>query len=414
MQPGFVADGRQTSLVDSLFMSTSAVCVTGLASLDVSTHFNWAGKTALMLLFQLGGLGIMLLTSSLLLMFGGRLGLRGRTLVQEQMQGLGMATVVQLTRYTLVFVFLVEMVGAVLLFTQFRHVMGTGEAWMTALFHAISAFCNCGFSTFSNNLVDYRCNEVVSFTVMALIVIGGLGVMVVSELLAKLSGQHTRSHLSLHTRLVVYSTIVLILGGALVFGICELDNPQVNSGWDIITMSLFQSVTCRTAGLNTVDLTALSQASKNLMIGLMFIGGAPGSMAGGIKVTTFALLILASIAQIRGKRFVVVHNRSIAWQRIMHAVALTMMALFTVIVTTCILNLLEDLPFDALLFEVVSALGTVGLTLDVTYHLSAASKVLLCIAMFMGRVGPLTLVTSLVAQNSDAYIRYPEGEVVIG
>lgn len=424
-RPALITD-HNNSMIDTIFLATSAVCVTGLSPLDIGSHFSRTGQVMLAVLIELGGLGIMLSTSSLLLLFGGRLGLRSRRRMQEQFQGLGMSGIMRLSRYTLGFVLLVELVGAAFLFVGWLPTCSMGDAAFRAFFHSVSAFCCAGFSTISDNLISYRSNILINYTIMAEIIVGGLGFLVIMEILGHrvsdpdepLVDGVLRSrllHMSVHTRVVLLSTIALVLGGALAFGFMERDNPQVNDGFNIITISLMQSVTCRTAGFCSVDIARLHEDTRQMMMLLMFVGGAPGGTAGGVKVTTFALLIMATWAQIRGRREVIVAGRKIPYRRILQASALTVVAILAVVVATTVINLFESLPYDLLLFEVVSALGTVGLSADVTPKLGDVAKILICVAMFVGRVGPLTFAASLISTSRNTPLTdHAEAEIVIG
>jgi len=409
--------GRQTSMVDAFFMATSAVCVTGLATLDTGQHFSRTGQVAILILIQLGGLGILLFSSSLVLVFGGRLGLRGRLLVKEHLPGLSLAGVARLTRHVLSYIFGFEALGAALLWLAWGPRLGWAEGLYHAVFHSVSAFCNAGFSTWSTGLVGSCEDLLVNLVVMGLITVGGIGFLAASELRGRLLDRDWRGRLSPHTRAVLVTSLTLVLGGALAIAFFEWDNPRTLgalSGTGRILASLFQSVTCRTAGFNTLDISALRDETHQLMMILMFVGGAPGSTAGGIKVTTFAILMLATWAQLTGAPDVEISGRRIASRRILQALALTVVALLSVLVCTTLLNVLESKPYDALLFETVSALGTVGLSTGITPSLGPASKILLCVAMFAGRVGPLTLASSLVFRTSRTSGRRPEGEVVLG
>jgi len=417
MLPGSALPGRRTGLVDALFTATSAVCVTGLSTLDTQFHFSRQGQAIILALIQLGGLGIVLFSSSLLLVFGGRLGLRGRLLVQEHLPGLSLAGVGRLTRLVLVYIFSFEALGALLLWLVWAPRFGIWEGLFHAVFHSVSAFCNAGFSTWSTNLVAFRDDPVVNLVVMGLIVAGALGYLAASELHGRYWARDRRQRLTVHTRVVLWTSLLLILGGAAGLALFEWDNPRTFQGSGLggqVLAALFQSVTCRTAGFNTVDIGALRDETHQLMMVLMFLGGAPGSTAGGIKVTTFAVLVLAAWAQLKGRPDVEVAGRRIPPGRVLQALALTVVAMVTVVALSTVLNYVDRAHYDQLLFEAVSALGTVGLSTGITPRLSPAARLLLCLAMFAGRVGPLTLASSLVARSAPRPVRLPEGEVVIG
>lgn len=417
MLPACSAPGKTTSLVDALFTATSATCVTGLSSVDTQTHFTWTGQFVILALIQWGGLGNVLFSSAALLMFSQRIGLRERLSLQENLPGFSLAASGRLSRLVLGFFLGCEAVGALLLWLVWgRHLGGLEGVW-ASVFHSVSAFCNAGFSTFSANLADYATHLGLNLVIMALIVLGGLGYLVCGELYLRVLNRSLRRQLSLHTRIVLAVTAVLIPLGALGILFFEGGNPGTLGTMGLghgVLASFFQSVSCRTAGFNTIAMGELREETLQWMMLLMFIGGAPGSAAGGIKVSTFGILMLASVAQLRGRREVEAWGRRIPWARVLQALSLTIVAVLTVMGVTIVLNYLEELPYNEILFETVSALATAGLSTGVTPQLQPGSKVLLCLAMFAGRVGPLTLAASLIARRIDTPTRYPEGEVVIG
>lgn len=417
MLPACSAPGRTTTVVDALFTATSATCVTGLSSVDTEHHFSRLGQAAILALIQLGGLGNVLFSSAALLLFSRRIGLRDRISIQENLPGFSLAASGRLSRLVLVFFLACEAVGAILLWLVWgRRYEGLDGVWVS-VFHSVSAFCNAGFSTFSANLADFATEPGLNLVIMALIVVGGLGYLVCGEIYLRVRNRSLRRHLSLHTRLVLAVTVVLIPLGALGILFFEWDNPGTLAPMataDRVLASFFHSVSCRTAGFNTVAMGELREETLQWMMVLMFIGGAPGSAAGGIKVSTFGILMLAALAQLRGRRDVEAWGRRIPWSRVLQALSLTIVAVLTVMGVTITLNYLEELAYSEILFETVSGLATVGLSTGITPQLRPESKLLLCLAMFVGRVGPLTLAASLIARRVESPTRYPEGEVVIG
>lgn len=417
MLPACTTPGQTTSLVDALFTATSATCVTGLATLDTETHFTRTGQATILALIQWGGLGNVLFSSAALLLFSRRIGLRDRISLQENLPGFSLAASGRLSRLVLGFFLGCEAVGALLLWLVWGHRFGGLEGVWISVFHSVSAFCNAGFSTFSANLAGFPTEPGLNLVIMGLIVVGGLGYLVCGEIYLRLLDRSLRRHLSLHTRLVLAVSALLIPLGALGFLFFERDNPGtlgVLGFGDSVLASFFQSVSCRTAGFNTVAMGELREETLQWMMLLMFIGGAPGSAAGGIKVSTFGILMLAAAAQLRGRRDVEVWGRRIPWSRVLQALSLTVVAVLTVMGVTILLNYLEEQPYNEILFETISGLATVGLSTGITPQLGAGSKLLLCLAMFVGRVGPLTLAASLIARRVESPTRYPEGEVVIG
>lgn len=416
MLPACSAPGQTTTAVDALFTATSATCVTGLASVDTEHHFSWLGQAAILALIQLGGLGNVLFSSAALLLFSRRIGLRDRISVQENLPGFSLAASGRLSRLVLFFFLACEAVGALLLWLVWGRRWGVDGVWIS-VFHSISAFCNAGFSTFSSGLAEFPGHLGLNLVIMALIVAGGLGYLVCGEVYLRLRDRSLRRHLSLHTRMVLAVTAILIPLGALGFLFFEWDNPGTLGSLplgDRVLASFFQSVSCRTAGFNTIAIGDLHEETLQWMMLLMFIGGAPGSAAGGVKVTTFGILVMAALSQLRGRRDVEAWGRRIPWARVLQALSLTVVAVLTVMGVTIMLNYLEDLAYNEILFESVSGLATVGLSTGVTPQLQPGSKLLLCLAMFAGRVGPLTLAASLIARRVDTPTRYPQGEVVIG
>ncbi|MGE0491405.1 MAG: TrkH family potassium uptake protein [Vulcanimicrobiota bacterium] len=402
--------------LEALFTSTSAVCVTGLAVVDTATDYSLAGQAVILLLFQLGGLGIMLWSSALLTLLGGRLGLRERVALQQFMPGLSLSGAAQLTQRVMVFTLGCELVGAILLFALWSQRLPAGEALWAAVFHSVSAFCNAGFSIWSDSLSADVANVPVNLVVMALIVVGSLGYLVCADVFQYGRGRKVR--LSLHAYLVLWVSAGLIVTGALGFYCFEYDNAATLAELTPatrITASFFQSVTTRTAGFNTLDLSAVRSETLEWMVFLMFVGGSPGSTAGGIKTTTLAILLLAALAQTRGRDQVEAHGRSIPTPRILQSVALVVVAAASVWLLSVVLNYLEPHDFDRVLFEATSALATVGLSTGITATLGTPSRLLICLAMLAGRVGPLTLAISLLHQEAQKQaIKYPPEDVAIG
>lgn len=415
--PDSTVGNRSMDLVDALFMAVSAVCVTGLTTVNVADGLSYFGQGMLLFFVQLGGLGVVLFSSSLLLMMGGKLGLGGRKMIQEFLPGISLTGVVRLTRYIVLVVFVIELVGAIFLAMAWVPEFGWRLGCYHALFHSVTSVCGAGFSSFSNGLIEWRGNYLVNYTVMALIVLGGLGFLATTDIVALLFGEKSRRRLSLHTYIVLLFSGILIVVGAFGVALFESDNPQIVSGVGLfksLMICLFQSITCRSCGFSTVEIGSLHEETQQLLIVLMFIGGAPGSTAGGIKVTTFSLLTMATIAQLCSRQDIEIGGRRIAWERIQQSLALTITAIITVIVVTIVLNICESEAYSHLLLEAVSALGTVGLSTGCTTELGTVSKLVLCVSMFIGRVGPLTLAASLISGPSRKHTRLPLGEVTIG
>lgn len=407
--------------IDALFTATSAACVTGLAVRDTGTGFTPFGQVVILLLIQLGGLGIMTFSLFVLALFRGRVSLAQRTILEQTVAGSLGQNLWPLLRLIFAFTFGTEGLGALLLFLRWAPEMGAGKAAWSAVFHSISAFCNAGFGLRPDSLTAWRGDPWVVLTVSALIVLGGLGFFTVWEIRRS---RGLRSRLSVHSRLALAVSAVLIVLGTVAFWLLETRRAFAGMTWsEQLLAAFFQSVTTRTAGFNSVDIGVLSPGTLFLMILLMFAGGSPGSCAGGIKTTTLGVLVVATVTRLRGHGNVNVFNRTLAPQTVRNALSIALGGAFVVTTAVFALVLLqapggplaeERAVFLDYLFETVSALGTVGLSTGVTADLSPASRLLVSLLMFMGRLGPLTIATSLATGGTEDDWRYPEEEVMVG
>lgn len=419
MTPLAGAAGAGVGWSAALFTATSAVCVTGLVVVDTPTAFSGFGQAVVLVLIQMGGLGYMALSTMVAVALGRRVSMNEQHSLQESLNLSSRQDILRFTmtvlRVTLVF----EGIGAAILAARWWGSFGLDALWL-GLFHSVSAFNNAGFSLFSNNLMDWKGDVVVNLTIMALIVAGGIGYLVLMEL-----GRYRQSRaLSLHTRFVLTLTGILIVGGMVAILVTEGRNPATLGpmGWPAAVLAAaFQSVTTRTAGFNTLDMSALQPATYFLMLILMFIGAAPGGTGGGVKVSTFGVTVLALWATIRGRREPTVFWRRIPADLVARAFFVSLIAFLAVNVVTGVLLVREDGDLLRTLFESVSAFGTVGLSTGVSgtpLSLSAAfsegGRLLICLLMFMGRIGPLTLAFALASRRTPTRVRYPEGRVLIG
>lgn len=409
------ANGERLPFIDALFTATSATCVTGLVVVDTGTYFSVAGQVILMCLFQLGGLGFMTMATLVALVLRKKISLRERLLLQEAMNQSSMEGIVRLIRRVIVYSLTIEFVGFILFSTRFTFDMPIGKALFFGAFHAVSLFNNAGFDIFGNyrSLTLYVEDPIVNIAAMMLIITGGLGFVVMSDLMEFRKNQR----LSLHSKVVLSMTGTLIAVGAIVIFVFEFSNSKTLGSLDWsgkIWSSFFQSVTPRTAGANTLDYTALRQATVFFTIILMFIGASPGSTGGGIKTTTFTTLIGAVVAMIRGRDDIVLFRYRLGKDRIFKALTITLISLGLVIVVTMILSMTEDQAFIKLLFEATSAFGTVGLSVGVTPELSNVGKIVIALTMFAGRLGPLTLAYALGPRTEKELYRHPEGKITIG
>lgn len=410
------ASGNATNFLDSLFTSTSAVCVTGLVTLDTGTHWNYIGKTIIIILIQIGGLGFMSFTTLFALLIKKKITLKERLILQEALNTFGIQGLVRLMRYILVFTFSVELLGALLFATQFIPQFGLMKGIYYSIWHSISSFCNAGFDLMGHfsSITAYASNATILLTVATLIIIGGLGFTVWSELY----NYKGYKKLSLHSKVVITITSILLIGGTILMFIFEYNNPGTIKDMnfiDKITNSIMASVSPRTAGFNSVSTADMTNAGQFLTILLMFIGGSPGSTAGGIKTATFGILIVTLISIIRGRDDAEVFNKRISKDAVYKAFAVFMIGSGLVILVTLILCVTEGgISFKYLLYEATSAFATVGLTLGATTHLSIIGKIIIMITMYLGRVGPMTVVLALANRKKKSAYKFPEDKILIG
>lgn len=411
--------GLSISWMDAFFTATSATCVTGLVVVDTSIHFSGVGQAIILILIQVGGLGFMTMAALFFFVLKKRITLKERLLLQESMKQASIEGVVRLIRRVLLFSITIECVAAVVFAIRWSVDFGWQQATWFGVFHAISLFNNAGFDIFGqvsgpfSSLILYKNDWLVNLISMVLIVLGGLGFIVLSEVL----DYPKTKKLTLHSKVVISISLLLIVVGALVIFIFEYSNGRTLQSehiGDKILASFFQSVTARTAGAATMDFTGLRQATQFFIIMLMFVGASPGSTGGGIKTTSFMILMAAMVAMIRGKEEIIVFRHRLAKDRILKTITLTILALVVVIFFSMFLSTIEDKQFLAILFEVTSAFGTVGLSLGLTPHLSLVGKIVICITMFLGRLGPITLAYALQPKQEKELFRYPEGKITIG
>ena len=411
------APDEDIGLLDALFTATSAVCVTGLVTVDTGSDYSRFGQVVIMLLFQLGGLGLLTLGTFLALATGRRVGFSERMRLQAQVSALELGSVLQLVRAIVTLVVVTELVGAALLYIRFAQVEGAVDGILYALFHSISAFNNAGFALYADSLSGYVTDPLVNFTVIALIIVGGLGFVVIVNLLARFR-QGRRTPLSLHTKMALSITGFLLAVSTVVLLVLEWNNPATIGELGLpgkLLASLFQGVTPRTAGFNTLDYSQMQTPSVVFSMLLMFIGGNPGSTAGGIKTVTFFVMAVSAWSVIRRRGELTLFGRRIAQDTVVRAGVVAFGGAMLVGAALTLLTLTEpDKAFVPVLFETVSAFGTVGLSLGITGDLSAAGKCVIIVLMYLGRIGIMTFALSLVAEQPLREIRYPAEEVVIG
>ncbi|MDR7239418.1 TrkH family potassium uptake protein [Neobacillus drentensis] len=414
--PASTANGQGLPVLNALFTATSATCVTGLVVVDTGTTFTMFGQITILCMIQVGGLGFMTFATFFAFLVGKRISLKERILLQESLNNLSMEGIVRLTRRILIFTAVIELVGAVLLSIRFSFDMPIGKAIYYGIFHSISNFNNAGFDLMGefHSLTSYVDDPTVTLTVSALIILGGIGFIVMNELFE----YRVSKRLSLHTKIVLMTSTVLVVVGTVGIFLLEYSNSLTLKPLSFlgkILGSLFQSVTARTAGANTLNIADLTQSSLLLIVLLMFVGASPGSTGGGIKTTTFTTLIGAVWSQIRGKEDVIFYRQRIEYETIYKALTVTFSGLFLVMLMTLILTISEHgQDFLAIVFEVTSAFATVGLSMGLTPELSPVGKALIIFTMFAGRVGPLTIAYAVTIRRKPDAFRYPKGKITIG
>ena len=428
--PRATDDGQGASLVDAAFTATSAACVTGLAVLNTNSDgradpgrqsFSSFGQLVILILIQVGGLGIMTLSAAVVLFLGRQLGMRSQAVLQSVMEETSRRDLERSIRFIVSMTFIVEAIGAFVLFLRFWPMLNDAKQAATyAVFTSVSAYCNAGFSLWSDSLSLLRGDYVVMSTVMLLITIGGLGFTVVAALVQSENFRRapalTWRRFSVHVRIVLLMSLGLVVGGMVVFYFLEFhESLDGLSRSEKLIASLFQSVTARTAGFNTVDFSGLSRVGIVAMLLLMFVGGSPGSTAGGVKTTTVAVVFLGVRSMLMGREDVEVAGRSIPKNVVYKSISILGIFVGMFVIGFVGLLLTEPgMPFEALLFETMSALATVGLSLGITPDLSVASKLLVTVLMIVGRVGPLTIAFAVGEAAKRVALQYPEGKIMVG
>lgn len=412
-------DGNGAPFNIAIFTATSATCVTGLVIKDTYTYWTTFGQTVILLLIQIGGLGFMSVATLISIIVGRTISLRERLLLVQSYNVNDISGIVRLTKHIIFGTFIIEGAGALILSTRFIGDFGWKQGLFKSIFHSVSAFCNAGFDLMGQvdpftSLISYQRDPIIILTISALIVMGGIGFFVWEEVLSIRSFKK----LSAYSKLVLVVTAVLILGGAALFLILEHGNPKTMGGLDWggkLLASLFQSITPRTAGFNSIDQASLLGESKGLTMLLMFIGGASGSTAGGVKVGTAGIILFAVISYLRGKSSVTIGKRSVQASTIISALAITVVVLFAQILGAYIIYAVSDVPFTWAMFEATSANATVGLSMGITPTLNFISQAVLISLMFFGRVGLITISLALhLNQGKSESIKYPQSKMIVG
>ncbi len=408
--------GHSVGLLNALFTAVSAVCVNGLIVIDTGTAFSVIGQVVIMLLIQVGGIGFMTVGVMVAILLGKKIGLRERLIIQHTTQSTSSQGLVKLSMYMVFIVFILESIATLILTFRWQDEMGLGQAAYYALFHSVSAFNNAGFALWSDGLAQHVGDPVVNMTILILFVVGGLGYIVIVDIFRKRSWRK----LSTHSKIVIVSSALLTVAGFLLLFLLESWN-SVTFGplgfWERVQAALFQSLTPRSAGFNTIDIGSMLAVSQFLLIIYMFIGAASGGTGGGIKINTVFVLLLATINTFRGGGQIHAFKRRISQETVNRALAVVISSLTCVLLVTLVLTITEDMLEDhflEVLFEATSAFSTTGMSMGLTPDLSPAGKIIVAITMFVGRLGPLTLAFALSQKKTTSKIGYPEDNVLIG
>ena len=408
------SSGKAIGYVNSLFTSASAVCVTGLTVLNTAKDFTPFGQLVIITLIQFGGLGIMTLATVGYIIMGKKISFKERLMIKEQLNTESIQGIVKLTKKVIGYTFFLEMMGSILLSLRFVPMYGLGKGVAFSIFHSISAYCNAGFDILGDSLLSFQHDYYVLLVLSVLIIFGGLGFTVYADLLAK----DRLRKLTLHSKVVLIMTGSLLLIGTLSFLLFESTNPGTLASMSFpqrLANSLFQSVSPRTAGFYSVDMSKIRETTIFSTIMLMFIGGSPGSTAGGVKTTTFACLLLTTISVVKGEEDVNCLKRRLPFETIKRAVSIFLIGLAIVFSTAIILTITDSsIKFINLLFESTSAFGTVGLTIGVTEKLSTLGRLIITLTMYIGRVGPLTMAYAFARKNKKRDYRNAPGNLMVG
>ena len=405
--------GIITPFNEALFTSTSAVCVTGLVVQDTATYWSWFGQGIILVLIQIGGLGVITIAVSFALLSGRKISLMQRSVMQEAISAPKVGGIVRLTGFVLKGTFLVEFTAAFIMMPVFVKDFGAKGIWM-AIFHSISAFCNAGFDLMGTenvkyaSLTSYISHPLINITIMLLIIIGGIGFLTWEDIL---KNKYRIKSYRMQTKVILTTSLLLILFPAFFFFFRDFADMPMK---ERIFSSLFQAVTPRTAGFNTVDLTTMTEDGLGIVIALMLVGGSPGSTAGGMKTTTLAVLIANTLACFRRKEDAQMFGRRIENSTVKNAATIFMMYIVFFFGGAIVISAVEDLSFSTCLFETASAIGTVGLTLGITPGLGVISQIILMILMFLGRVGGLTLIYAALSGSGKKISKLPQEKMTVG
>ena len=415
--PISMRDGKSVKLIDGFFIATSAICVTGLSSIDIGSVYNIFGQMVILVLIQLGGLGVITFTSVIIIMISKKIGYYTKKIVQEDINIDTTFKIEEYVKKVIFSVIIIEFIGTVILFFEFIKKFGFLKAVYYSFFHSVSAFCNAGFSLFSDNLYGFKNSFIINMTIPLLIFLGGIGFSTILNCYNVLRKKEKR--LTSTTKLSIKISIFLVIIGMVAMFILEYSNKSTIGNLSFgqkLEASFFQSVTTRTAGFNTISILGLKRSTSLLFVILMFIGASPGSTGGGIKTTTIGLIILGTLATLKNKDTIEYDKRSVSWR--IYSKAITVLFISLIYTTICVFLLIlfeRNKNLLDLVFEVFSAFGTVGLSRNLTPSLADISKFILIVTMFIGRVGPLTIALALSKSNlKKGRYTYPQENILIG
>ena len=412
--PFSLRENQNITILDSLFTVVSAICVTGLSVVDISQVFNPIGQLIILFFIQLGGLGVMTVSIIVFLLIGRKMSFETRELLKEERNSNSNGGITNFIKHLLLTVFVIEILGASILAYAFSKYYSLGKSIFYGLFHSVSAFCNAGFSLFTNNLEIFKYDKLISLTISFLIILGGLGFVTINSLFI-IKKKKSKS-LSLTSKFALLITFFLLSFGTILFLVFEYNNSSTLKAMNFVDKlinSFFQSVTLRTAGFNTVPLENIRPATVFISYIFMFIGASPGSTGGGIKTTTFGILIFYALGVLKRKEYVEVFKRRIDWELINKALAIVVISILYISIIITILLSIENFSTDKVIYEVISAFSTTGLSMGITAGLGIISKFLIIITMFIGRLGPMTVALAFT-NNKKSLVKYPKEDILIG
>jgi trk system potassium uptake protein TrkH len=417
MLPMSSSDGSETPFVDALFTSTSAVTTTGLVVVDTGAHYSFFGQIVTLVLFQVGGLGYMIFVAFIVLGLRGKLSIHERVLLRESLVRQETVSMITFAKIVILVTFFWEVIGAALLTIYWSYYMPISEAFYAGVYHSVSAFCTAGFGLFSDSMSSYQASSVLNIIINTVCIAGGIGFFVLYDMYAFSMRRRIFGapwHISIHTKFVLILSALFMIAGTVSLFFLGNSDPSATAGERLLHSS-FQAISASsTTGFNTVDIGAMSAPELFIIIILMFIGASPGGTGGGIKTTTFGLMILFLISVLSGRESVNLFKRLISSETLRRVFAIGLVAMVWVVLAITLLTVTEKASFLGIVFEVVSAFGTVGLSMGITPALTASGKLIICISMLIGRIGPLSVGFSLIGKPRPQPFKYAEADILVG